>query len=323
MADASTKVGGDIPDSMRSIVCHGPGDYRMETLPVPKDLAPGEILVKVLAAGICAGDAKCYAGAPLFWGDESRKAYCQPPITPGHEFVGEVVAFGEGAAEKYGLALGDHCISEQIVPCWDCRYCKRGSFHMCQPHDIYGFHQKTPGAMAEYMKFPTGAINFKVPKTIPAWKAAFIEPLACSIHGVERGDIQFDHVVVVSGCGPLGLGMVAAARQKNPAKLIALDMFDWKLDIAKKCGADLTFNPGKCNAVEEVQKLTDGYGCDVYIEVSGNPASVKQGLLMISKLGTFVEFSVFGRETTVDWTIIGDTKELNIRGGHCGKNIGY
>ena len=81
------------------------------------------------------------------------------------------------------------------------------------------------------MKYPSGSINHKVPKSIPAWQAAFIEPLSCAIHAVELGNIQFNHVVVVSGCGPLGLGMVAAAKQKNPAKLVALDLFDWKVSV--------------------------------------------------------------------------------------------
>eukprot|EP00117_Sycon_ciliatum_P014339 scpid4315/ scgid1512/ Probable L-threonine 3-dehydrogenase len=307
----------DIPKEMEAIVCHGIKDYRFEVVPVP-EIGPGEILTKVLAVGICAGDAKCYAGAMLFWGDKDREAYCQPPIIPGHEFICEVVKLDDGVAQKTGLKVGDHCISEQIVPCWECRFCKRGAYHMCVPHNIYGFRQPTPGAMASYMKFPAGSITHKVPKEIPAWQAAYIEPLACSLHAVERGDIQFSHVVVVSGCGPLGLGMVAGAKQKNPSLLIALDMFDWKLDIAKECGADVVLNPSKCNVVEEVQKRTEGYGCDVYIEATGHPSSVKQGLLMIAKLGTFVEYSVFGSETTVDWTIIGDTKELNIHGGHLG-----
>ena len=110
-------------------------------------------------------------------------------------------------------------------------------------------NQQSPGAMAEYMKYPKDAINHKVclntvqvvhillrslvpqvPKSIPPWQAAFIEPLACSIHSVELGNIQFNDVVVVSGCGPLGLGMVAAARLKNPKLLVALDLFDWKVE---------------------------------------------------------------------------------------------
>eukprot|EP01121_Diplochlamys_sp_Union-15-3_P015610 TRINITY_DN5201_c0_g1_i2.p1 TRINITY_DN5201_c0_g1~~TRINITY_DN5201_c0_g1_i2.p1 ORF type:complete len:170 (+),score=26.38 TRINITY_DN5201_c0_g1_i2:130-639(+) len=110
--------------------------------------------------------------------------------------------------------------------------------------------------------------------------------------------------------------MVCAARLKNPKILIAVDFFDWKLDIAKKCGADLVLNPSKVDVVAEVMKLTDGYGCDRYIECAGHPSSVTQGLLCIRKLGTFVEFSVFGHDTTVDWTIIGDQKELDIHGAH-------
>ena len=103
------------PDTMQAVVCHGPEDYRLEARPVPRP-APGEVLLKVKSAGICASDLKCYLGAPLFWGDGQRPGYCQPPVIPGHEFVGEVVALGEGAAEKYGLTLGDIAVSEQIVP---------------------------------------------------------------------------------------------------------------------------------------------------------------------------------------------------------------
>jgi threonine dehydrogenase-like Zn-dependent dehydrogenase len=141
----------DLPKSMQAVVCHGPQDYRLEEVAVPQ-VGPGEVLVRVLGAGICAGDAKCYDGAALFWGDEHQAGYCQPPVIPGHEFVGRVVALGEGAGEKYGLALGDLAISEQIVPCWQCRFCRRGQYWMCQYGDVYGFRQGAIGAMAEYMK---------------------------------------------------------------------------------------------------------------------------------------------------------------------------
>jgi threonine dehydrogenase-like Zn-dependent dehydrogenase len=188
---------------------------------------------------------------------------------------------------------------------------------MCNVHDIYGFRQRTFGAMAEYMLFPRGAINYKVPPTIPLAHAAFIEPLACSIHAVQRGEIGLGDVVVIAGAGPLGLGMIAAARLRGPGLLIALDMNDDRLDLARACGADLGINPRQEDAVARVRALTEGYGCDVYIEATGHPA-VEQGLHMIRKLGTFVEFSVMREPVTVDWTIIGDTKELNIHGSHLG-----
>jgi 2-desacetyl-2-hydroxyethyl bacteriochlorophyllide A dehydrogenase len=303
-----------LPRMMQAIVCHGPEDYRLEEWKVPQ-AGPEEVVIQVKLAGICASDLKCYLGAPLFWGD---KGFCQPPVIPGHEFVGEVVALGPGAGEKYGLQIGDMAISEQIVPCHECRFCKNGQYWMCQFGDVYGFRQNTFGAMAEYMVFPRKALNYKVPATMPLEQAVLIEPLACSIHAVDRGDIKQTDVVVVAGCGPLGLGMVAAARLKKPATLIALDLLDHRLDVAKACGADLCLNPNKVDVVAEILKLTDGYGCDVYIEATGQPSGVTQGLQMIRKLGTFVEFSVMRDMVTADWTIIGDKKELNLLGAHLG-----
>jgi len=105
---------------------------------------------------------------------------------------------------------------------------------------------------------------------------------------------------------------------KTPKKFIVIDMDDDRLALAKSFGADLVLNPAKDDVQKIVGDLTDGYGCDVYIEATGNPKSVSQGLEMIRKLGTFVEFSVFSHETTVDWSIIGDRKELDIRGAHLG-----
>jgi threonine dehydrogenase-like Zn-dependent dehydrogenase len=302
---------------MQAVVCHGPRDYRLEEWSVPQP-GPEEVVIRVQSVGICASDLKCYTGAPLFWGDEHRQGYCQPPVIPGHEFVGEVVALGEGAGAKYGLALGDFAISEQIVPCWQCRYCRRGQYWMCQTHDIYGFRQKAFGAMAEYMLFPRNALNYRVPQSIPIQHAVYIEPLACAIHAVQRGNIDFEDVVVIAGAGPLGLGMIAAAHLKHPRLLIALDLDDKRLEVAKACGADMGLNPRQTDVIDEVRKLTEGYGCDVYIEATGHPAAVEQGLHMIRKLGTLVEFSVMREPVTVDWTIIGDSKELDIHGAHLG-----
>ncbi len=306
-----------LPNTMQAVVCHGPEDYRLEERPVPEP-GPGEVVVRVKSAAICASDLKCYLGAALFWGDADREGYCQPPVIPGHEFVGQVVALGEGAGQKYGLQLGDIAISEQIVPCWECRFCRRGQYWMCPNGSVYGFRQNAFGALAEYMRFPANALNYRVPDAVPLAHAAYIEPLACAIHAVERADIRFGDVVVVAGAGPLGLGMVAAARLKHPGLLISLDLKDHRLAVAQACGADLVLNPNKVDVVAEVRKLTGGDGCDIYIEATGQPSGVQQGLQMIRRLGTFVEFSVLREPVTVDWTIIGDTKELDIRGSHLG-----
>jgi erythritol/L-threitol dehydrogenase len=301
---------------MTAVVCHGPRDYRVEEVGRPT-AGSRELVVRVAACGICAGDCKCWAGAPMFW--DGPDPYVKPPVIPGHEFFGHVEELGEGAAEHFGVAEGDMVIAEQIVPCWRCRFCRSGSYWMCEVHNIFGFQrQVADGGMAEYMKFPANAIVHKIPPHLPLEDAAIIEPLACAVHTVTRGGIELDDVVVIAGAGPLGLLMTQVARLKTPKKLIVVDMVDERLELARRYGADLTFNPGKDDAIAAVKELTSGYGCDVYIENTGHPSGVTQGLQMIRKLGRFVEFSVFGAETTADWSIIGDRKELDIRGAHLG-----
>lgn len=144
---------------------------------------------------------------------------------------------------------------------------------------------------------------------------------------MERGNPQPGDTVVVSGCGPIGLGMLAVARARSPGRLVALDCSEERLALARACGADTALNVatlGADAAVEAVRALTaGGYGADVYLEASGAGASVAQGLRMVRKAATFVEFSVFAAPVTVDWSVIGDTLELDLLGAHCSGDGGY
>lgn len=147
-------------------------------------------------------------------------------------------------------------------------------------------------------------------------QALLIEPFSCAKHCVDRAQIGSEDIVVLAGAGTLGLGMTTYARSRNPSKLIVLDMSDGRLELARKFGADIVWNPGKVDVVEKIMEMTEGYGCDIYIEATGSPAAVRQGMQMIRKLGRFVEFSVFGKETSLDWSVIGDKKELDVLGAH-------
>ncbi|TBL74639.1 alcohol dehydrogenase catalytic domain-containing protein [Paenibacillus thalictri] len=300
---------------MKAVVVHGPGDYRLEEAPIPA-VGTGELLIRVEACGICASDIKTYHGAPKIWGGDGNPPYIQTPVVAGHEFIGEVVELGPDYSGEF--RVGDRVISEQIVPCWNCRYCNTGKYWMCQKHDIYGFRPNVNGAMAQYMKFSKDALVYRVPRELSLEQAVLIEPYACSKHAVDRGSIGPDDTVVVAGAGTLGLGMVGAIHMLKPKTLVVLDLKEDRLELAKRFGADVAINPGTADPVQAVLDLTDGYGCDVYIEATGHPASVKQGLEMIRKLGRFVEFSVFKDPVTVDWSIIGDSKELDIYGAHLG-----
>ena len=302
-----------MPKTMKALVAYSADDYRFEgEYPTPI-CGPDDIIIKTEGCGICAGDLKCQHGAAMFWGDETQPAWVNAPFIPGHEFVGTVAAIGENVK---GYEIGERLTADQIVPCWDCRFCKDGHYWMCQPHEIFGFFGKLNGGMAEYVKLPKGAVIHKVPKDMKLEDALLIEPYACSKHCVDRAQIGCEDIVVLSGAGTLGLGMVTYAKLRHPKKLIVLDMVDERLEKAKEFGADIVWNPSKVNVVEEIMKLTEGYGCDIYIEATGHPSSVVQGMQMIRKLGRFVEFSVFGAPTTMDWSIIGDRKELDVLGSH-------
>ena len=303
----------DLPKTMKALVAYGNGDYRLETAyPVP-ECGEDDIIIKTEGCGICAGDLKCQHGAAMFWGDEKEAPWVKPPFIPGHEFVGRIVKMG---SQVKGFSLGDRITADQIVPCGECRFCKSSRYWMCQPHSIFGFQNTNNGGMAEYVRYPKTSVISRVPEDMPLDQALLIEPYGCSKHAVDRAQIGNEDVVVISGAGTLGLGMITYARMKNPSKLISLDMADNRLEKAKEFGADITINPGGEDVVQRILDMTDGYGCDIYIEATGHPSSVVQGLKMIRKLGRFVEFSVFGEPTTVDWSIIGDRKELDLLGSH-------
>lgn len=302
-----------LPYKMKAIVAYAPGDYRLEEADTPR-AGEGEMILKVEACGICAGDVKAFGGAPSFWGGDGNPPYIKAPMIPGHEFVGRIVEIGKNV--KGSWKLGDRICPEQIVPCGECMFCKTGRHWMCEKHDLYGFQNNVNGGMAEYVRITKESLNYFVPGDMPIEKALLIEPYGCAFHCVQRANIQNTDTVVLSGAGTLGLGMVGAARQKNPKNLIVLDMKDERLAKAKEFGADMVMNPAKEPVVERIKELTGGYGCDVYIEATGHPSSVQQGLEAIRKMGTFVEFSVFGDLVKVDWSIISDRKELNLLGSH-------
>src|SRR5699024_8803784 len=155
------------------------------------------------------------------------------------------------ARAGHGVAIGDRIVLEQIVPCEECMYCRRGWYWMCEPHAMFGF-KSYHGGMAEYMVIPPNARAHTIAKHIPPQHAAFAEPLSCSLHAVERAQLTFDDVVVIAGAGPIGLGAIIGARHKNPKTIIALDFDENKLELAKKAGAELTLNPAEVDIYEEI-----------------------------------------------------------------------
>ena len=302
-----------LPKTMKALVAYDRNDYRLvQDFPVP-ECGPDDIIIKTESCGICASDLKCMHGAQMFWGGGIQKRSVKPPFIPGHEFYGTIAAIGE---KVKGWNMGDRVAPDQIAPCGECRFCKTGRYWMCQPHEIFGFFSHLNGGMAEYVRLRKNCVITKIPNDMPLKEAVLIEPYGCAKHCVDRAQIGCEDIAVIAGAGPLGLGMTTYARMKNPAALIVIDLHDSRLEKAKEFGADYAWNPEKVNVVDEVMKLTDGYGCDIYIEATGHPSAVIQGMNMIRKLGRFVEFSVFSSPVELDWSIIGDRKELDVLGAH-------
>ncbi len=292
-------------EKMMAVVVHAGDEFACEAVGRPI-AGPGEIVLKIEAAGICAADRKIYS--------KNHPWQLPDPYFPGHEYVGRVVEMGEGAAERTGLALGDRAIAEILIPCRRCWFCHRGLYTHCDNPGV------CVGSWAEYMRIPAGAIVHQVPDDLLPEQGAIIEPLACSVHAVNLARIQLADVVVVSGLGAIGMGALQVARLKTPRTLVGLDVDDGLLEIAARLGADYVFNPMRHDVPAELRALTEGRGPDIYIEASGSVASLRTGLEALRKAGRLVVFGVYGQEATLDFNLVSEFKELEIVGGHVSPN---
>lgn len=196
---------GNVPKSMKALVVYGRDDYRFEpNYPTP-ECGPDDIIIKTEGCGICAGDLKCKAGAARLWGDSVQEPFVRTPFIPGHEFLGTIVELGENVED---FEIGDRITADQILPCGKCRFCKTGRYWMCQPHRTFGFQKTNNGGMAEYVRYPKNSVLHHVPKDMRLLDALLVEPYSCSKHAVDKARIDNEDIVVLSGAGTLGLGMV-------------------------------------------------------------------------------------------------------------------
>ncbi len=286
---------------MKAVVVRAGKKFALEEIKKPSP-GPGEILLQIHAAGICAADRKIYAG--------THPWQLPDPYIPGHEYVGEVVEMGTGAAEASNLSAGDIITAEIIVPCRTCWFCHRGAYHHCDRPQV------AVGAWAEYLLLPAGAILHKIPTGLKAQEAVLVEPLACSIHAVNLAQIGLEDTVVIAGLGAIGMGALQAARLRSPRHLIGIDVDRRLLEIARSHGADGVLHANEDDLEGEIHALTEGRGADIYIEVSGATDSVTTGIKLLRKAGRLVVFGVYGQPATIDLNQLSEFKELNIVGGH-------
>src|ERR1700749_229706 len=227
-----------------------------------------DVLVKVKVASICGTDLHIYD-----W-DRWAQNRIHPPLIPGHEFCGHVVAVGKNVTT---VKEGDFVSAEMHVACGKCYQCRTGEAHICQNVKIIGVDAN--GAFAEYVVIPESNI-WKLDPAIPADYASVLDPLGNAVHTVLAGAIAANTVAVV-GCGPIGLFCIAVARACGASEVFAIEINDHRRKLAEEMKADHVLNPAKDNVYEKVMAATDGTGVDVILEMSGHPDAIRLGFKIL------------------------------------------
>src|ERR1700676_111901 len=212
-----------------------------------------EVLVKVKVASICGTDLHIYE-----W-DRWAQGRIHPPLIPGHEFCGEVVAFGD---EVTSVKEGDFVSAEMHVACGKCLQCRTGEAHICQNVKIIGVD--ADGAFAEYVVIPESNI-WKLDSTIPLEYASILDPLGNAVHTVLAGEIAAK-TVAITGCGPIGLFAIAMARAVGATSVFAIEVNEHRARIAREMKADYVLNPAKEEVKAIVMEKTGGRGVEGGLE---------------------------------------------------------
>ena len=259
---------------MKALNLHGIYDLRYEDVPTPGPTAD-EVLLKVLAAGICGSDV------PRVF---TKGTYRYPTIL-GHEFAGEIIAVG---AKVYKNLVGKRAAAFPLLPCFSCDACKAENYAACVDYDYYG--SRRDGAFAEYVAVKVWNLII-IPDKVPVAWAAMTEPCAVAIHALENSEIRKGDNVCIFGVGAIGLILAQLARGKGAKKVILLDNDENKLEFARDLGYEHTLNNEMDDYVDKVLRLTDGKGADVCIDAAGAPATVA-GCLRVS--GSFAIVVLMG-----------------------------
>lgn len=242
---------------------------KLEIVDLPKpEISANDLLVQVKACGICGSDIHGWDGST------GRR---KPPLVMGHEAAGIVTAVG---ANVRGFAEGDRVTFDSTVSCGECFYCRKGSINLCENRQVLGVscdEFRRNGAFAEYVVVPS-RIAYQLPDNLPFEHAALIEAVSIAVHAANRTPVTLGDTAVVVGSGMIGLLVVQTIRLSGCSRVIAVDLEDNKLELAKKFGADVGLNPKKCDVIQEVMKLTGGRGADAAIEVVGASATVNTAI---------------------------------------------
>ncbi|HZS97453.1 MAG TPA: L-threonine 3-dehydrogenase [Terriglobales bacterium] len=260
-----------------------------------------DVLVKVKVASICGTDLHIYE-----W-DRWAQGRIHPPLVPGHEFCGEVVAYGD---EVTSVREGDFVSAEMHVACGKCLQCRTGEAHICQNVKIIGVD--ADGAFAEYVVIPESNI-WKLDPGIPLEYASILDPLGNAVHTVLAGEIA-GKSVAITGCGPIGLFAIAVARAVGAAQVFAIEVNEHRRNIAKQMKADFILDPSKDDVNAIVMEKTGGAGVDVVLEMAGHPSAIRTAFDMIRRGGRISLLGLTSKPVSLNFSEDIIFKGLTIQG---------
>ena len=260
---------------MRVAVYYNNRDVRIEEKPIP-EINDDEILVKVMASGICGSDV-------MEW-YRIKKA----PIVLGHEISGIVEKVGKNVKN---FKIGDRVMVSHHVPCMKCHYCLNNHHTACETLHKTNIY---PGGFSEFIRVPKINVElgtFKLPDNVSFEEGTFVEPIGTVVRAQRLADLNKNDIVLVVGSGISGLMHVKAAKSKNVRKIIAVDINQYRMDAAKRFGADFVFNAND-DIPEQIKEVNENRLADKVIVCTGALAAAKQALQCVDKGGTILFFAV-------------------------------
>jgi len=266
------------------------GAIELQEVPKPSDLGPREVLIRVNRVSICGSDVHIYE-----W-NKWAASRIRPPRIIGHEFTGEIVKLG---SDVELVKEGDIVVAESHIPCMACYQCRTGKMHVCRNTKIIGVD--VDGAFADYVKLPE-VVLWKIDPSIPAEYASVMEPLGNAIHTASVANLS-GKSVLITGVGPIGAMAIAVTKASGSAPIIAAEIKPYRIKMARKIGADYVINPTEQDLVEEVMKITEGNGVDVFLEMSGNPKALADGIKAVTNGGKVSVLGVYDGRIEFDMNL--------------------
>jgi len=262
-----------------------------------------EVVVRVKATGICAGDMYIYQG---------RNPYAHYPVIGGHEIAGYVHSTGKGVT---GIQVGELVVVEPFIGCGKCYACRVGKPNCCINLEIIGIHR--PGGFAEYVVAPARNIHKVPPGLSPAW-ASFAEPIAIAVQATRRGEVHAGDTVLILGAGPIGLALIEVARAKG-AHVYVTDVVQDRLEFARTLGAEAL--PSDDELLDRVMEITSGEGMPCVIEAAGNARAMEATVDLVAHGGRIVIVGLLKKGQMIQIPGLDLTrKEMTIHGSRASTN---